>query len=502
VTSVNTNVDGVAVAEFNVADDHVGDIVLDFQSGCVSNCQGGGISATNSDNGAFSTNSAEASVSSSETTSQSNDAEVASNLELSADSGNNDASFNTGGDSAITTGDANVNANVLNFVNNNIAGDVILGVVNIFGTLIGDIILSQEALDAVCGGSCAGSMAVANSDNAAGSNNTASASSTSDSSVDQSNNAVIENNILVDANTGANSASFNTNGDSSISTGEANVLASVLNVANTNLNGGLYWLVLINRAGQWFGRIIGADEGENFAASEGMEFYIGELGDINVTNSGNGALSDNEASVSSTQNSSISQSNDAHVVNNLNLSANTGGNDSSYNTGGNSSITTGDANIIANVVNFINNNIVGNGKLVVTIINVFGEWIGDFVGPNAQDDDPSPALGGVSQESSTGSSPSSENSQGSSDQGQPLISSQTPSQSLAGAVAYYVQKGLAGNTSATIVLGGESVSSETAASRIIKINLVWVLFALFPIGIVTTIIRRRRAIAKIITFLF
>ena len=63
------------------------------------------------------------------------------------------------------------------------------------------------------------------------------------------------------------------------------------------------------------------------------------------------------------------------------MSANTGNNTSSFNTGGDSNIQTGDANIVANIVNFVNNNISGNGKLFVTVVNVFGSWMGDFVTP-------------------------------------------------------------------------------------------------------------------------
>ncbi|MBU4017215.1 hypothetical protein KKF69_07125, partial [Patescibacteria group bacterium] len=50
-------------------------------------------------------------------------------------------------------------------------------------------------------------------------------------------------------------------------------------------------------------------------------------------------------------------------------------------------IKTGDATIVANIVNFVNNNIVGNGKLVVTVVNVFGKWLGNFYTP----DHPKPA---------------------------------------------------------------------------------------------------------------
>src|SRR5690606_28208657 len=91
--------------------------------------------------------------------------------------------------------------------------------------------------------------------------------------------------------------------------------------------------------------------------------------------------SNNSASANQSSDTTTTQTNDANIHNNLNLSANTGGNDAKFNTGGDSNIVTGDATIIANIVNFVNNNIVGDGKLVVTVVNVFGSWVGDLITP-------------------------------------------------------------------------------------------------------------------------
>jgi hypothetical protein len=90
------------------------------------------------------------------------------------------------------------------------------------------------------------------------------------------------------------------------------------------------------------------------------------------------------ASVENNTSNTTVQNNTATVVNNLNLSANTGGNKASDNGGGATLITTGDATIVANLVNFVNNNITGGGKLVVTVVNVFGSWMGDFVTPGTK----------------------------------------------------------------------------------------------------------------------
>ncbi|PIP74712.1 MAG: hypothetical protein CO135_02600 [Candidatus Levybacteria bacterium CG_4_9_14_3_um_filter_35_16] len=187
---------------------------------------------------------------------------------------------------------------------------------------------------------------------------------------------------MLDAQTGNNDTNFNTDSNSTIKTGNAEVDANVLNIANSNIDGGNWWLVIVNRAGQWFGQIIGSPDGSTFAGSAGTEFAVDPVtGEVTAINNANGANSSNSSNANQTTNNTVVQSNTANVNNALNLSANTGNNTSNFNTGGNSGIVTGDAKIIANIVNFVNNNIASNGKLVVTVINVFGSWLGDFIAP-------------------------------------------------------------------------------------------------------------------------
>ena len=380
ITSANTNIDGVTVAEFNIVDDHVGDYILDFGASCVSGCDGFTGLAQNSSNGANSDNDASINSDTYNTTNQTNDGTVNNDLYLTSDSGSNIASGNTGGDSYIATGDASVAGNVLTFINNNLAGNVILGVVNIFGDLIGDIILPESVLSAFACATCGGNTTLVNSGNGSNSDNNVSSDQTAIDTTSQVNVADIDNNLILDANTGDNSASGNTGGDAYITTGNADVIAQVLNIANNNIIGGDWWLVIVNRAGQWIGQIVGAPQGANFAGSAGTEFAVSENGQITAVNSGNGAGSASDASVNSNTNNIINQTNNADVNNNIYLSANTGKNSTNDNTGGDNYITTGDARVIANLVNFVNNNIVG-GKLLVTFVNVFGSWMGDFVTP-------------------------------------------------------------------------------------------------------------------------
>lgn len=382
ITSANTNVDGLAISEFNIVDDHVGDFILDFGANCISGCDGF-TNLVNTNNGSGSTNDANLDTTTNNTTNQINDGNINNDLNLTSDSGNNTASGNTNGNNYITTGDASVAGNVLTMLNNNLAGNVIFGVVNIFGDLIGDIILPESALNAFACANCGTNTSLVNSGNGANSDNNTSSNQTVNNIYDQINVADINNNLILDATTGGNSASGNTGGDAYIKTGDANVIAQVLNIANTNLIGGDMWLVIINRAGQWIGQIVGAPAGSLFAGSDGTEFNVDENGEITVANTGNGSGSTNNGSVDSTINNTTNQTNNAVVNNNLHLAANTGKNSTNDNTGGDSYITTGDAQVIANLVNFVNNNIIG-GRLLVTFVNVFGDWTGNFLTPGQQ----------------------------------------------------------------------------------------------------------------------
>jgi len=377
ITTANTNAAGVSMSEFNIPNNQVGDYILDFSANCIYNCTSEN-SVSNTGNGAGSNNNA-SNVNVVDTgTFQTNNANIDNSLVLKANSGDNRADRNTGGDSAITTGDANVSANALTLANNNIQGQILYGVVNIYGDLHGDIIFPEDQFTNCCGTSTG---SVSNIGNGTDSTNTATGSvSTTDTTV-QTNVASINNNLDLNAQTGDNTTSRNTDGSSGITTGDSNVTASVVNVANSNISGDT-WLVLVNNAGTWTGQIMGANG--NIAASTGMQFNVGKDGTINVTNAGNGADSTNTAAGSVSTTNTTVQTNNLNLNNNLDLSANTGNNSASRNTGGTSSVTTGDANIVANLVNFVNNNISHNGRLIVTVVNVFGTWVGNFVGPGQQ----------------------------------------------------------------------------------------------------------------------
>lgn len=501
ISAVNTNLSGVTVSEFNIADNHTGDFVLNFAANCISGCSNvAGSTAQNSDNGSNSQNSSAVNQSTDAGTFQNNDATVGNLLVLQADTGSNSASGNTNGNSSITTGDANVSANAITFANNNLDGEIVYGVVNIYGNLVGDIVLPADQLN----GSSSPATSVANSGNGVNSNNTASDISNSNVLTNQTNNAMIGNTLAMNTNSGSNESTGNTGGNSTIKSGDTSSTAQVLNVANSNVSNGNMWIVLVNNAGQWGGKIYGAPAGTNFAGSDGAMFTINAAGEISVTNSGNGADSSNVGSVTSVSNQTTNQTNTADVQNNLQLTANTGSNSANDNTGGNSTIQTGDAKIVANLVNFVNNNVTGGGKLVVTVVNVFGKWLGDFVGPNqtkvADNVHSQDNIGGSAlPQSVSPEANSSTSSPNPTSIPQPtaipspaphyLVSSTIPdlplrttSESPAQVAGFMTEV----NPDTSSILG-----KVTPTRKVVKINLAWLLLILPPVGILLAIKAKR-----------
>ncbi len=429
ITAVNTNVEGVAVSEFNIADDQKGDLILDF-------------------NNSFTTGASEVE---NQESFQNNEAVLENNLNLSSDTGNNQVSSNTQGDSTIQTGDANVSATVLTFLNNNLSGNVVLGVVNIFGSLTGDIILPEE-------------------EKAVESQNPG---QSGQNSLTQTNAAAIENNLDLTANTGGNEANRNTGGETAVESGNAQVEAQTLNVANNNIEEGNIWIVIINEAGEWVGKILGIPGGTNLAGSAGVQFDLGE----------DGPPADQESQASE---NSGTQTNSAQVTNNLTLTANTGKNQTSDNTGGDSLIKTGDAKIIANLVNFVNNNFASQSRVFVTIVNVFGRWVGDFLPPGTEKTPPpSPETddGGNENHEPSSNSSSGETADNSKDSSIAPTGSPTPDPPQAKRVSLALQTGETN-------LPGEVMAAQNSfPSRAVKINLAWLILVI-PVFLLTVALKK------------
>src|SRR5688572_8002304 len=83
-------------------------------------------------------------------------------------------------------------------------------------------------------------------------------------------------------------------------------------------------------------------------------FMPAALGQLNVEISGNGSDSDNTLNLGSTSSTVVTQSNTANISNNVQVNADTGGNDAEDNTGGDVAVTTGDSDVSVGISNTAN----------------------------------------------------------------------------------------------------------------------------------------------------
>jgi hypothetical protein len=162
-------------------------------------------------NGAFSDSSAHVSNSNSSSVSQSNNTSISNDVSTRANTGDNHASFNTGGSVTIYTGDANSTTGITNTAGSNVAN------------------LSNSC------GCTSGESNVAVSGNGAFSNNNVTVSNWNREDFRQSNRAYFENEVTNNLSTGHNSSDFNTGTDVTIYSGGANANTWLQNQAGSNV---------------------------------------------------------------------------------------------------------------------------------------------------------------------------------------------------------------------------------------------------------------------------
>jgi hypothetical protein len=228
---------------------------------------------------------------------QENNADVFNKVEADADTGDNKAEDNTGGDVSIETGDADVTVKAETSVNTN----------------------SAEV--GCCPG---GDVEVKISGNGSGSNNDAALSLGSSVQLTQGNFADVTNLVEADADTGDNKAEDNTGGDVSIDTGNASTSVTLKTSGNSNS-------ALVGGSG-------------------------GGLGSVSAIISGNGEDSDNDIILGLGSTVFFVQENFADIFNKVDADADTGENKAEDNTGGEASIETGDAEVDVTIDNMVNFN--------------------------------------------------------------------------------------------------------------------------------------------------
>ncbi len=163
-----------------------------------------------SGNGAFSDNDVHVRNTNSTRITQSNNSRISNNVSVRQNTGGNNASFNTGGDTTINTGNASSDVSIVNKAGVNIAH--------------------------VDGCGCReNSHDIEISGNGAFSDNTVHVRDSNRFTVRQNNNSTIRNFVRVRQNTGHNDSSFNTDGDTVIWTGDSWSRVRIVNKSGLNV---------------------------------------------------------------------------------------------------------------------------------------------------------------------------------------------------------------------------------------------------------------------------
>jgi len=244
-----------------------------------------------------------------------------------------------GNEVLIITGDAVAVANVINLVNTNLVGSqFFIGVVNVLGENLGNIVLPNP-----------------NNFQNEGKTNGGDGGSTINN-----NQAVLNNTVVAESNSG-NNTTVNVN-QTEIETGTATTYSSDLSVANLNaeLNSQM-WLQL---------NVLGQSSGKIYNWS-----YPGSVEEIN-NNQLLFVLNENGCLNCQSDNSLLMNNNSAEVTNSILVTADSGGNQIIGASSG--VIQSGSATAIANLTNLINVNIYGSDWFW-GIINILGDWGGDVI---------------------------------------------------------------------------------------------------------------------------
>lgn len=295
-----------------------------------------------------------------------NSAAVENNLAVSSVSGQNDLSKNEG-DATLTTNEVDIIVNLLNILNMNITGsDFTHLIVNIFGNLTGEFDL-DDISEKYLGMDEDQVLAVAkNTDTGEDSKNEAAAKNEQDLDVNNKNNAAVVNNVEVAGVSGQNDLSENED-NVDVLTGRIKILTSILNFINANFSGTDWYFAMINIFGSLTGDISLPDPNKYLEQGEGTLAENSETGDD----------SQNQAQAVNNENINVSNENNAEVKNKVNAVGDSGTN-SAYANEDETKTETGQVEVTAQIMNWINYNLFGN-RFVMVVVNVFGRWLGKII---------------------------------------------------------------------------------------------------------------------------
>lgn len=352
---------------YNIFGNHVGDINITIPKASGGGGTLGQCSGPNSNNttGPLSLNTATSTCNNNLTGTNNTTGAITNNIDLTAKSGDANVQGNTNGGDA-TSGDATANLNIVNMINSSIgAGQMFFGIINIFGTLDGDILFPGLSLDQAIAGSTSGGSA-SNSNTGPGSNNDATSTNNNNANLSNSTTGAFNNNIDATATSGNANVSENTNAGSA-TTGQAATNTNTFNLFNTNIFGDNAVLVLINDMGHWVGRIMNLPGGSSGGALL--------TSNATVSNNDTGAGSSNTASSTNNNNANLSNNTSGTITNNVTANAQSGDANVSQNTNAGNA-TSGNAKVATNIANIFGSNLSFGGLFGILIVNVFGSWTG------------------------------------------------------------------------------------------------------------------------------
>ncbi len=343
-----------------------GDIVLNPTEG--SQTGGGqlGGSASVSGTGADSTNGAAVTNTSDLNVNAQSQGNIVNNVDLTAQSGDATASRNTNVGN-VATGNVFAEANIVNLISSFISsGSSFFGILNIFGTLNGDILFPDGFLNGLVPSSATPSSASV-SGTGADSTNQAGVSNSGQTTINNTATTAVANNITTSATSGSVGAEANTTAGN-LTTGVANTTQGLFNLANSSIFGDNAVLVIVNVLGHWVGKIMTVPGG----GATGSALLTG-----NAQVSTTGADSNNASSVSNSTNTNINAQSVGTITNNVNVEAQSGDAVARQNTNvGN--VSTGNAQATSSVANIVNSVLNVKHWFGVLVINVLGGWTGDL----------------------------------------------------------------------------------------------------------------------------
>jgi hypothetical protein len=258
------------------------------------------------------------------------EAEINNTVGVSAQSGGNQAGNSKG--ALIVTGDAIAIANIVNIVNSDlINSSFFIGIINVDGSLLGDLILPKPE-NFEQGQSCAGGQC-----QAAGNNNS----------------GEVINSVSVAGNSGDNMV--NNGNKVMIKTGDAFALINQNSWANNE--GGDYFLLTLNNLGEWNGKIY------NWSAPGSVD-EGGSMMTFLINGGVNGA--------------GMNQGQNTVLLNNLVTVDSQSGGNSLEEISGEATIKSGRSIALANLANFVNFSLVGR-RWFYGIVNITSNWAGNII---------------------------------------------------------------------------------------------------------------------------